>query len=92
MKAITKEQQREVDAALDVLRETAAELDAAIEAYNEALEPMRERMEAALSDYNEKVGELRAVHSDSCRGRSILRRSFGEMAGRGRRARIPGLA
>ena|SRR5215469_9890749 len=64
MKAITKQQQREIDAALDVLREAASELEAAIEAYNEALEPLRERIEGALDHYNEKGSELRAVYLD----------------------------
>jgi hypothetical protein len=64
MKAITKPQQREIEAALNVLREVAAELNQAIEAYNEALDPLREKIEAAVSDYNEKLAELKAVYSE----------------------------
>jgi chromosome segregation ATPase len=64
MRSISKSQQRDIYTAIDACKEAAEALEKAIDEFNAAVAPFREKLEAARDHYNEKVTDLRSVYGD----------------------------
>jgi hypothetical protein len=58
---LSKQQQAERDALAAALREKSVRLNAAIAAFNQAIEPVSRAVVEALDDYNEILGKARAL-------------------------------
>lgn len=78
MRRISKSHQRAIDTAMDACRVATGELARAIDDYNAATASIRDRIEALLAKYNEKIAHLKAVYEDIARGASAYHQERSE--------------
>ncbi len=62
MKKLNKQQQLEVDAAIESCQQARGQLESAIQSFNDKLEEERGAVEERLGTYNEKLAELKGIY------------------------------